>query len=112
MSKTRNVTAGTIGSSECSATLGEFTDASGRVRPCRNLGIDPNGPCAGLRRIQYWNHEIGLTTAHILPHEFRPDPRREREQDRLRHMEAHSNDIYGKSPNGQAHPRSVGEQNT
>ena len=99
MSNTRNVTAGTIGSSECSATLGEFTDAAGRVRACRSLGIEKNGPCTGLRRILYWNWEIGLTEAYILPHEFRPDPCREREQSRLRHMEAHSNDIYGESPN-------------
>ena len=78
-----------------SATVGEFTDSRGRVRQCEVIGVLED--CDELLKIRYVRNRR-VVIGYLLPCQFRADARR-REQDRLRHMEAHSNDIYGESPN-------------
>lgn len=83
---------------DCSTTIGEFTDARGKVRQCMSLGVLEAGRCKGLLKIRYSRNGQAVV-GYILPHEFRSDDARRREQDRLRHMEIHSTDIYGQSSN-------------
>ncbi len=78
-----------------SATVGEFTDSRGRVRQCEVIGVLED--CDELLKIRYVRNGR-VVIGYLLRCQFRADARR-REQDRLRHMEAHSNDIYGESPN-------------
>lgn len=78
-----------------SATIGEFTDGRGKVRQCVVIGVLED--CDELLKIRYVRNKRSVV-GYLLPCQFRANPR-PREQARLRHMEAHSNDIYGKSPN-------------
>lgn len=89
--KTTPASAGSKGS----ATVGEFTDGRGKVRQCVVLGVVED--CDELLKIRYVRKGRSVV-GYILPIQFRADARK-REQDRLRHMEEHSNDIYGESPN-------------
>lgn len=73
--------------------IGEFTDAKGNSRQCISLGVLKSGCCKGLLKIRY-RRKGQSVVGYITPEEFRPDTR-SREQERLRHMETHLNDIYG-----------------